>query len=130
MPQQCFDNWRFHTRHVQFYGTPGKRTVLGKEITGKRYPAYHVGEIDVTQCIGYRNIIYHVGINDLKDYPNAMNGQVNVSTVFMNWLEKHISIRKLCPCSTFFVSPILPTKVRVLNNRAVRFKARGGEVEG
>ena len=84
-----------NTRHVYFYGTPGKRTVLGKEITGKRYPAYHVGKIDATQCIGYRNIIYHVGINDLKDHPNAMNGQVNVSTVFMNWLEKLISIRKL-----------------------------------
>ena len=52
-----------NTRHVHFYNTPGKRTVLGKEITGKRYPAYHVGEIDATQCIGYRNIIYHVGIN-------------------------------------------------------------------
>ena len=110
-----------NTRHVYFYGKPGKRTVLGKEITGKRYPAYHVDKIDATQCIGYRNIIYHVGINDLKDHPNAMNGQVNVSTVFMNWLEKLISIHKLCPYSTFFVSPILPTKVRVLNNRAVRF---------
>ena len=109
-----------NTRHINFHDTPGKRSVLDKEITGTRYPAYQIVEIDPISCIGYKNIIFHVGINDLKDRPNMMNGQVNVNSVFTNWIEKLITIRKLCPYSNFFVSPILPTKVRVLNNRAVR----------
>ena len=44
-----------------------------------------------------------------------------MNSVFTNWIEKLITILKLCPYSNFFVSPRLPTKVRVLNNRAVRF---------
>ena len=109
-----------NTRHINFHGTSGKRPVLGKEITGTRYPAYQIGEIDPLSCIGYKNIMFHVGINNLKDRPNMMNGHVNVNSVFTNWIEKLITIHKLCPYSNFFVSPILSTKVRVLNNRAVR----------
>ena len=42
-------------------------------------------------------------------------------SIFDQWLLKVIQIKQLCPYSRLIVSPILPTKIRALNDRARRF---------
>ena len=109
-------NVKFHDE--QSWSSPGKY------ITGKRYTCYVLEDIDPAKCLDYRNIVFHVGINNLKDrYNNIkdLSGQVNVDSVFNSWLNALIKLRNTCPFSKIIVSPILPTKIRALNTRAVAF---------
>ena len=78
-------------------------------------------------CIGYRNIVLHVGVNDIREgspgrlpedpAPHDIKGH------FDNFIDKVTHIQKLCPKSRLVISPILPTKSRELNNRAGRFNS-------
>ena len=57
-------------------------------------------DIDPAKCLGYRNIVFHVGINNLKDrYNNIkdLSGQVNVDSVFNSWLNALIKTAKYLP---------------------------------
>jgi hypothetical protein len=92
---------------------------------GCRIPTFHIREIDPTKAIGYQNVIVHVGINSLNEYskgrevtdfaPNDVDSHV---THLINKLEE---IRCLCPRARIIVSPILPTKLAELNERAMNF---------
>ena len=101
------------------------RCGFNSTMPGRRIPTYHIREIDPTKCIGYQNVIVHVGINSLNEYskgrlvtdfaPNDVDSHVNH---LINKLEE---IRCLSPRARIIVSPILPTKLAELNERAVNF---------
>ena len=65
-----------------------------------------------------------MGINNLKDRYQSntgLNGQVNIPAAFDSWLSTLVKLRNLCPYSKIIVSPIMPTKIRSLNARAITF---------
>ena len=65
-----------------------------------------------------------MGINNLKDRYQSntgLNGQVNISAAFDSWLSTLVKLRNLCPYSKIIASPIMSTKIRSLNARAVAF---------
>ena len=92
---------------------------------GKRIPTYHIHQIDPLKCLGFRNIILHVGLNDFNPKSKGRidtNRDVDdVNSIFSNFVEKVDAIRALCPYSKVVVSPIHPTKLRIYNHRALRF---------
>ena len=55
-----------NTYNIKFQ-SERKWSTLGKYITGKRYTCYVVENIELDKCLGYQNIIFHLGINNLKD---------------------------------------------------------------
>ena len=112
-----------NTYNIKFHGERSYSN-LGKEISGKRYTCYLIDEVDTMKCLGYRNIIFHIGINNLKDRrhsSNGVGGHVDINAVFDSWLMKVVKLRSLCPYSQIIVSPILPTQIKVLNSRAIAF---------
>ena len=115
-----------NTFNIKFHNESSYYSNLGKEISGKRYICYLIEHVDPLKCLGYRNIIFHIGINNLKDrYHGLKNigGHVDIQPVFDSWLTTVIKLRNLCPYSRIIVSPILPTKIKELNNRAIRFNS-------
>ena len=111
-----------NTKHLSF-GT-GKNS-FGKRLPGKRVQALTIEDIDPTSCIGYKNIVIHVGINNLKCtkipglYSDTKN--INVYDKFILLKDKIEYIRSLCPQSKLVISPILPTKIGWLNERTLEF---------
>ena len=111
-----------NTKHLAF-GT-GSST-FGKQLPGKRVQALTIEDIDPTSCIGYKNIVVHVGINNLKctNIPilHSDTRNINVYEKFLLLKEKIDYICSLCPQSNLVVSPMLPTKIDWLNQRALEF---------
>ena len=111
-----------NTKHLKFDTCAGS---FGDKLPGKRVPALTIEDIDPTSCIGYKNIVIHVGINNLKGtkVPGLYrdNKNINVYNKFMQLREKIDYIRSLCPQSNLVVSPILPTRIDWLNQRALEF---------
>ena len=111
-----------NTKRLMFGNTAG---TFRDKLPGKRVQALTIEDIDPTACIGYRNIIIHVGLNNLKCTKIPMlfsdSRNINVYNKFMMLREKIDYIRSLCPKSNIVVSPILPTKIDWLNQRALEF---------
>ena len=111
-----------NTKHLKFGTSAG---TFRDQMPGKRVQALTIADIDPSSCIGYKNIIIHVGINNLKCtkipmiYGDSRN--INVHDKFILLREKVDYIRSLCPKSNIVVSPILPTKIDWLNQRALEF---------
>ena len=112
------------------YTTPRDCVILGdsnskyvtidtNHITTTRIPRYRISDINPGHCVGYSRIWIHVGINDLKT--RNCRGPADVHMYHSLLLEKLHRIRQLCPNSKLIVSPILPTGVPVLNERARLF---------
>ena len=51
----------------------------------------------------------------------GLNGRVDISAVFDSWLSTLIRVRNLSPYSKIIVSPIMPTKIRALDTKAIAF---------
>ena len=112
-----------NTYNIKFHGERSYSN-LGREISGKRYTCYLIDEVDTLKCIGYRNIVFHIGINNLKNRrhsSNGVGGHVDVNAIFDSWLTTVVKLRSLIPYSQIIVSPILPTQIRALNTRAIAF---------
>ena len=88
-------------------------------IKTKRIATYRIADIQPSQCIGYSRIWVHVGINDLKSW--NCRGPQDVHMYLDNLIAKVNQIRSHCPTSKIIVSPILPTAVPILNDRACMF---------
>ena len=81
-----------------------------------RIPTYSIEEIDPSVCIGYAKIWIHVGINNLKSVRCGAPDDVQKSfELFTHKIER---IGRLSPDTTVIISPILPTGVDILNERA------------
>ena len=84
-----------------------------------RLPTYVIEDIDPIRCFGYHKIWVHVGINNLKS--RNCRGHNDIIRHFNLFLHKLHLIRQNCPNSKIVVSPILPTGIQALNERAVIF---------
>lgn len=78
--------------------------------------------------MGYRNIIVHVGINDLCEDSKGRKPSDppahDIPAHFKRLTQKLEHIQALCPASSLIVAPLLPTKSRVLSDRAMDFNNR------
>ena len=81
-----------------------------------RIPTYTIEEIDPNVCIGYTKIWIHVGIKNLKSV--RCGGPYDVQKSFELFMHKIERIGRLSPDTTVIISPILPTGVDILNERA------------
>ena len=84
-----------------------------------RLLTYVIEDIDPIKCFGYHKIWVHVGINNLKS--GNCRGHNDVIRHFNLFLHKLHLIRQNCPNSKIVVSPILPTGIQALIERAVIF---------
>ena len=115
-----------NTKHLKFsQGKPKEIGTFGYMLPGKRVEAFHIRDIDPRACIGYRNVIIHCGINDIRDRsPGRLPTDAEPSDVeehFNNLITKIKVIKELCPYTSITISPILPTKSLKLNERVVKF---------
>jgi hypothetical protein len=105
--------------------TKGKKSTFGPQMPGKRIPTFHISQIDPQECLGYQNIIVHVGVNDFnprsKGRVDSDPDANNVPEHFENYVTKIECIQALCPYAKLILSPILPTKLKVYNKRAIEF---------
>ena len=111
-----------NTRHLSF---GDEKKTFGPDLPGKRVQAYTIEDISPEACIGYQNIVVHVGVNNLKStrIPGLFSDtkDINVWEQFKLYEAKINTIRSLCPRATLFLSPALPTKLRWLNHRILEF---------
>ena len=84
-----------------------------------RLPTYLIEDIDPVKCIGYHKICLHVGINNLKS--RSCRDHNDIIKHFNLFSHKLHLIKQYCPYSKIVISPILPTGIQVLNQRAVTF---------
>ena len=116
-----------NTQHLAFGERPTKKDkpAFGHKLPGKRVQAYTINDINPEDCIGYQNVIVHVGVNNLKSTRRPMLSRdtrdVDVYDKFSQFRDKLAHIRLLCPKANIIVSPILPTKLQWLNERALEF---------
>ena len=111
-------NISFHNNNVN------TKSDLGRDIYGKIVKAFTIDQINPHDAIGYKNIIVQVGINNLKrKFANAY-GIVDIDSTFDSWLHKIISIMQHCPSSRIVILPVMPTRIRELNDRAKQFNHR------
>ena len=87
----------------------------------ERVYAPFISDVDYKTCMGFKNVIVHVGINELKNRNRSDSNSLPIEDVFNNYLNCLINLRKYCPNAKFFVSPILPTRIRALNTKALQF---------
>lgn len=117
-----------NTKYLNFStGRKGEVGTFGYTIPGKRILAYHIGEINPSDCIGYQNAVIHCGINNLREgSPGRKDNDPDASNVEGNFellKDKIIAIKKLCPYTSITVSPVLPTKSHKLNARGRQFNS-------
>ena len=84
-----------------------------------RIPTFIIEDIDSVKCIGYHKILIHVGINNLKT--RNCSDQNDVMKYFNLFMHKLNLIKQYCPYAKVVVSPILPTGIYALNQRAIMF---------
>ena len=111
-----------NTRHLKF-GTEKK--TFGEELPGKRVQTFKIEDLSPSACIGYQNVIIHVGVNNLKStrMPVVLGDtqHINVWDHFKLYEAKINTIRSLCPRANLYLSPALPSKLRWLNHRILEF---------
>ena len=101
-----------NTRNLHFGS--GKRT-FGDKLPGKRVENFVIDQIQPEECIGYKNVFVHCGINDIK------RSGASVDACVKKLIGKLDRICDLCPSSRITVSPVLPTKMGWLNERGRHF---------
>ena len=114
-----------NTHNISFHNNNQKqRSDLGKDIYGKKVKAFIIDQIDPHEAIGYKNIAVQVGVNNLKRKYTNEYGIVDIDSAFDARLRKIICIKQLCPTSRIIISPVMPTKIRDINDRAKQFNHR------
>ena len=100
-------------------GDSNTKYVKFPNISYHRVPTYLIEDINPSLCIGHAKVWLHVGINNLKSI--RCGGPNDVHKAYELFIHKIEQIRRLSPNTTVIVSPILPTGVSVLNDRARAF---------
>ena len=100
-------------------GDSNTKYVKFPNINYHRVPTYLIEDINPSLCIGHAKVWLHVGINNLKSI--RCGGPNDVHKAYELFIHKIEQIRRLSPNTTVIVSPILPTGVSVLNDRARAF---------
>ena len=117
-----------NTKHLKFStGQHREMGTFGYNMPGERVETFHISQIDERKCLGYRNIVIHCGINDIRD--NSPGRQMSdpqpteVKEHFNNLIQKIENIKNMCPNSSIVVNPLLPTKSQNLNQRVLKFNS-------
>ena len=92
---------------------------FGNAMPGKQTTAFITDEIDPTLCLGYNNIVVHVGINDIKNDECASEGDVRDK--YIAFKAKMTSLTHMNRSSRLYVSSLLPTKSPELNKKVKLF---------
>ena len=115
-----------NTKHLKFSsGQRGEKGTFGYNMPGERVETFHINQIDERKCLGYRNIIIHCGVNDIRD--NSPGRQpsdpqpTDTEAHFENLVGKMSIIKQMCPLSSITINPLLPTKNKRLNDRVLKF---------
>ena len=81
----------------------------------------------VITCLGYRNIVIHCGINDMRDNSAGRTESdpepTDVKAHFELLARKVSLVKQMCPLSSKVVNPLLPTINQRLNQRVLEFNA-------
>ena len=81
---------------------------FGKWMPGRHIPTFHISEIPDPSEVGpYKNIVLHVGINDIR---KQFDGQNSINKHIGTLETKCQKLMKAYPRSKVFICPILPTK--------------------
>ena len=86
-----------------------------------RIATYRISDIDVNKCSGFKTIWIHCGINNLK-HRNCKHDKA-IHVVFKLLLSKLDRIRAVNPGARVILSPILPTGITALTERASYFNS-------
>ena len=86
-----------------------------------RIATYRIFDIDVNKCSGFKTIWIHCGINNLKHRNGKHDKAIHV--VFKLLLSKLDRIRAVNPGARVILSPILPTGITALTERASYFNS-------
>ena len=114
-----------NTHNISFYNKNlNNKSDLGRDIYGKVVKAFTIDEINPRDAIGYKIIIVQVEINNLKRKFTNEYGVIDIDSTFDSWLHKIIDIKQICPSSRIIISPVIPTKIRELNDTAKQFNYR------
>ena len=102
-----------NTRDLAF-GTEGHKN-FGKWMPGKRINCTFIEDIPAPQDIGpYKNIVMHVGINDIKS-----NNHMSIDRTAHTLELKCKAIHDVYPTANIYLSPLLPTKDPVKNDKVL-----------
>lgn len=117
-----------NTKYLKFGSGQQKEIgTFGFHFPGQRVEAFHIRDISPDKCIGYQNVLLHCGINDIRDKsPGRLSNDAEPTDIdahFALLTQKIQEIKSLCPYTSVFVSPILPTKNLKLNKRVVQFNS-------
>ena len=86
-----------------------------------RIATYRICDIDVNKCNGFKTIWIHCGINDLKD--RVCKSDADIHRVFKVLMAKLERIRTVNPRARVMLSPVLPTGITALTERASYFNS-------
>lgn len=86
---------------------------VGAATPGKREWAPTVNAIDPLKCSSYRNVVFMVGTNDLK---NRISDE-QIRSVYKEYKTKISLVRKYNSKCRILVCPVLPTKSHEINRR-------------
>ena len=100
-----------NTRDVNFGAGSGK---VGASFPGKRVQAAKVKDINPHACIGYSNIFFMCGTNDLRT--ENINSESDVHRLVDQLKERLIETKQLCPQAKVFVIPVLPSRIPRMNS--------------
>ena len=100
-------------------GDSNTKYIKFPNVSCHRVPTNLIEDINPCMCIGHAKVWLHVGINNLKSI--RCSGLNDVHKAFELFMHKIEQIGRLSPNTTVIVSPILPTGVSVLNDRARAF---------
>ena len=100
-------------------GDSNTKYIKFPNISCHRVPTYLIEDINPSMRIGHAKVWLHVGINNLKSIRcSGLNDLHKAFELFMHKIEQ---IGRLSSNTTVIVTPILPTGVSVLNDRARAF---------
>ena len=117
------NNDNYGINNILIYGDSNTKHIdLSNSYTEcTRIATYRISDIDVNRCSGFKTIWINCGINDLK-HRNCKHDK-DIHVVFKLLLSKLDRIRAINPGVRVILSPILPTGINALTERAAYFNS-------
>ena len=103
-----------NTKNLMF---GSERGTFGVATPGEKFFTPTVEKINPHNCVGYNNVVIMCGINDIKI--DSVRSQSDIRIIFNLLKSKIDNISKLNPRAKIFICPIIPTKLRELNKKAL-----------
>ena len=92
---------------------------FGSWMPGKQIFTPVISDIDPYQCCGYKNVVIHCAINDLKS--DEVKNMADIRRLFSLYVNKIECIQAVNPKVHVYVCPPLPSKRAELNKKSLYF---------